>query len=466
MKPKILVITPPHINIAEPFKTELEKHGFDVTVVDSSPLQSRSPYTEEFALVVYLWQNDQHKTGDAVNCSHPFDAAFFSPHRAFPGSIQLFQNGVYRLGADIDKFVDTVKELYWEHHASCQREQSKRSGDPDPGLYRASSAGQPATSIKRPATSNERPDLIGQSPQIKDVRRLANQLSQKSNLTVLITGPTGAGKEVVARLLHRFSPRADGLFIAVNCGAIPKDLFESLFFGYRKGAFTGATADHPGYIGQAQGGTLFLDEISTLTLEQQVKLLRFLQDRRYTPVGGTKEQPCDVTIVAATNEDLKTLVAEGRLREDLYHRLNVFEIILPPLRERGGDILLLAEHFLRTCPHGRGAQPKKLARKSRTLLLQYHYPGNVRELQNIIEKAIIAAGPSTIIRPEHLPLQLAEALGHGAGHKKIKTLREMEREHILTVYKNCGCKIKETARQLDIARNTLRERLEEYGIRL
>ncbi len=463
-RPKVLLIAP-HNNITEPFRAALEKNGFAATVTDSSPSQSRAPHTEHFALVVNLRQNGRHETSGVPIGSHLIEATFLSPNRVFPGSIQLFRNGVYRLDADqaeIDKFIDTVRELCGEknslasatsrsiadiaHRRDNQQRassiQSKRSGDPDP-------AGQPA--------------LIGQSPQIDEVRELIKCFSQFAGMPVLITGETGAGKEVVANLLHHSSPRADKPLIKINCSAIPDALFESQLFGHRKGAFTGAMANHPGYVGQAQDGTLFLDELSTLTLAQQAKLLRFLHDGSYIPVGETVERRGNAWIIAASNQSLKELMDKNLFRPDLYFRLNVAEINLPPLRERGNDILLFAEYFLMQFAQQFGTPPKSLSAEAREALLKYQWSGNVRELKNVIQKAVVY-GQENIIRPEHLALETVDApVGH-ISHATSKALWEVERDHIIAVFISSGRKIRKTALVLGIDRKTLKKKLSEYGI--
>jgi two-component system response regulator PilR (NtrC family) len=232
-----------------------------------------------------------------------------------------------------------------------------------------------------------------------------------SRTTVLITGESGTGKELVARALHKKSPRADGPFVPVNCGAIPEGLIESELFGYVKGAFTGAQSSRGGLFAAAASGTLFLDEVGELPAALQVKLLRALQDRRIRAVGATEDQEIDVRLLAATNRELQAEVRAGRFREDLYYRLNVIQLRVPPLRERREDVLLLADHFLRrfAAEHRRG--PLHLSLEARRRLDAYDFPGNVRELENLVERAVtLSEGSEVAIDALPPPLRQLSAL--------------------------------------------------------
>ncbi len=242
--------------------------------------------------------------------------------------------------------------------------------------------------------------MLGKSRAMQKVFELIGKI-HSARTSVLITGESGTGKELVARALHTEGARASAPFVAVNCGAIPDELMESELFGHKKGAFTGAIADKRGLFQEAKGGTLFLDEIGELSLNLQVKLLRVLQERMVKPVGATEEEEVDVRVVAATNRDLEAEVARGAFRADLYYRLNVIEVWIPPLRHRPEDIPLLAEHFVRTLSneHGRTMQLSPAAMRK---LETYDFPGNVRELENMIERAV-ALAPSTTIDVSDLP---------------------------------------------------------------
>lgn len=230
--------------------------------------------------------------------------------------------------------------------------------------------------------------LLGESPVIDRLRHTIAKVA-RSQAPVHITGESGTGKELVARMIHEQGARADAPFVPVNCGAIPSELMESEFFGHKKGSFTGAVADKTGLFQSAEGGTLFMDEIADLPLPMQVKLLRVIQEKSLRPVGQATEIPVDVRILSATHKDLRTLVATGQFREDLYYRINVIELVVPPLRDRDGDVLLLAGHILRRLG---GGETPQLTPEACKKLTDYHFPGNVRELENILERAVALSG--------------------------------------------------------------------------
>ena len=247
--------------------------------------------------------------------------------------------------------------------------------------------------------------LAGESPQIQELRHMILRLA-RSMAPVAIYGESGSGKEVAARAIHLASARADKPFIAVNCGAIPEALVEAEFFGYKKGAFTGADADRDGFFQAAHGGTLFLDEVAELPLPMQVKLLRAIQERQVRKLGVTSEQPVDVRIISATHRDLADQVKAGQFREDLYYRLHVIELQIPPLRERGEDILVLADNILMRLAQREGRhQPRQLTEAARSCLLRYSFPGNVRELENLLERAS-ALATDDLIRVEDLGVRI------------------------------------------------------------
>ncbi len=252
-----------------------------------------------------------------------------------------------------------------------------------------------------PAEPGGGTDLVGVGETIRRVQALVGKVA-RADTTVLVTGESGTGKEIVARLIHRYSDRASGPFLPVNCGALPENLLESELFGYEKGAFTGATATKRGLFEEASGGFLFLDEIGEMPLPLQVKLLRVLQERRVRRVGGTEEQPADVRVIGATNRNLRDLVDKGKFREDLYYRLNILHIELPPLRERREDLPVLAEHFLRRFCLKLGRPSMAFSAEAMAVLQAYRFPGNVRELENLVERcvALNAGGP---IGPELFP---------------------------------------------------------------
>ncbi|MDR1039417.1 MAG: sigma 54-interacting transcriptional regulator [Deltaproteobacteria bacterium] len=244
--------------------------------------------------------------------------------------------------------------------------------------------------------------LVGASPAMLQVYDMIKKAAQ-TNTSILITGESGTGKELVARAIHSNSARAEGTFVAINCGGMPEQLVESELFGYKKGAFTGANTDKPGLMTVAHGGTLFLDELAELTLPMQVKLLRVVQEKTFRPVGGNVEQEADLRFISATNKNLESEIMAGRFREDLYYRLNVINIRLPPLRERTMDIPLLAHYFLEKFSAQQNKDVRKLSTYALDVLSRYHFPGNVRELENIIERSV-ALEQSNIILPDSLKL--------------------------------------------------------------
>ncbi|MDR7268480.1 two-component system nitrogen regulation response regulator GlnG [Pelomonas saccharophila] len=245
------------------------------------------------------------------------------------------------------------------------------------------------------------PEMLGQAPAMQDVFRAIGRLSQ-SNVTVMITGESGSGKELVARALHKHSPRGEGPFVAINTAAIPKDLLESELFGHERGAFTGAQASRRGRFEQADGGTLFLDEIGDMPFELQTRLLRVLSDGQFYRVGGHSPMRSNVRVIAATHQNLEDRVRQGVFREDLFHRLNVIRLRLPPLRERREDVPSLARHFLQRSATELGVEPKRLSDAALTVLTNFDFPGNVRQLENICHWLSVMA-PSQVVEPKDLP---------------------------------------------------------------
>ncbi|MBM4121991.1 MAG: sigma-54-dependent Fis family transcriptional regulator [Nitrospira sp.] len=313
--------------------------------------------------------------------------------------------------------------------------------------------------------------LIGSSPSMLEVYKLVARVAEGRS-TVLLEGENGTGKELVARAIHMQSPRRDRPFVPVNCAAIPETLIESELLGHERGAFTGATAQKRGKFEQADGGTLFLDEIGDMSLHTQAKVLRVLQKQQFTRVAGSKLVNVDVRIIAATNRDLTVLVKEGRFREDLFYRLNVVRILLPPLRERREDIPMLAHHFLRKCSGG-GKLIQGFVPDTMTLLQRYHWPGNVRELENVIERAVsLSHGP--LVLPDDLPEAVrtagaaeSEASRETAqGRSQLPTLEEMEKQYLMRVLREVGGNKVKAARILGIDRRTLYRMAERFGVLL
>ena len=309
-------------------------------------------------------------------------------------------------------------------------------------------------------------EMIAQSPAMVHVYREIATVAP-STATVLILGPSGAGKELAARAVHVHGPRATGPFIAVNCAAIPENLLESELFGHEKGAFTGAIARKIGRFERAGGGTLFLDEIADMSLVLQSKILRAVQEREIERVGGTESIPVDVRLIAATNRDLTQEIAAGRFREDLYYRLAVVTVRLPPLVERGDDLLLLAAHFLREFGRLYRKDVRAISGRALRLLQEHRWLGNVRELRNVMERAVLRAD-GDVLRAEHLPeewrSQPAPTGPALTPSTALPTLSEVEARHIARVLSHVNGHVGEAARILGIHRNTLARKIREYGV--
>jgi NtrC-family two-component system response regulator AlgB len=301
----------------------------------------------------------------------------------------------------------------------------------------------------------------GTSPQIREVIGLLRQVAVYDS-TVLILGESGTGKEVAARAIHELSPRRQRPFAAVNCGAIPADLLESELFGHEKGAFTGAVAARKGRFEVAEGGTLFLDEISELPLSVQPKLLRLVQDKAYERVGETRTHVADVRILSATNRDLPVEVAAGRFREDLYYRLNVIEVELPPLRRRRGDILPLAERLLRSFARQSGKPGAEFTAVAKAVLAKYDWPGNVRELRNAVERGIILSAGRQI-DVVHLPTQIGAGPPARVEIGGTISLETLEAEHMRRVMA-AAPSLDEAAATLGIDPSTLYRKRRRYGL--
>ncbi len=327
------------------------------------------------------------------------------------------------------------------------------------------------------------PPLVGLSPPMRQVYEIVGKVADSPS-TVLVTGESGTGKELIARELHRNSSRRDKPLIKVNCAAIPKDLVESELFGYERGAFTGAVGSKPGRFELADGGTLFLDEIGEIPVETQVKLLRALQESEFERVGGIKTLHVDVRLIAATNRDLKALIADGRFRDDLYYRLAVVPIALPPLRDRKGDIPLLVEHFIRKYDQRLGKKVERVDDEAMQVLLAYSWPGNIRELENLMERSVLFAdGP--LIEGASLPDALREripgaavpiaavgplgaiAAPSGASMKEIvrHAQAELEKELIARALEETGGNVTRAAKRLQISRKSLQVKMKELGLR-
>jgi len=315
-------------------------------------------------------------------------------------------------------------------------------------------------------TAQNYSDIIGESPSIKRTFKLVSQVAP-SGSTVLILGETGTGKELIARAIHNDSPRKDKLMVKVNCAALPPNLIESELFGHERGSFTGATEQRLGKFELANNSTLFLDEIGEMPPDLQVKLLRVLQEKEIERVGGRKTIKVDVRIVAATNRDLEKEVAEGRFRSDLYYRLNIFPISLPPLRDRREDIPLLAAYFIERFAKKAGRHITTFSNRAMQEMMQYNWPGNIRELEHLIERSVLLSSGDTI-RHIHLPLNKPITQTTGPEELTLKTIDENEREHILKTLKFCGGKMSGengAAQILGVPPGTLYSKMKRLGIK-
>ena len=306
--------------------------------------------------------------------------------------------------------------------------------------------------------------IIGTSNAMKQVFDQVTQVA-RSNATVLLRGESGTGKEMIANAIHYNSLRSKRSLVKVNCAALPDTLIEAELFGHEKGAFTGADKAKKGRFEMAEGGTLFLDEIGDLPLQTQIKLLRVLQEREFERLGGTETIRTNIRLITATNKNLEEAIADGRFREDLYYRLNVFTIYLPPLRNRRPDILLLAEHFLEKYEKEHGKRIRRISTPAIDMLMSYHFPGNVRELENAVERAVLVCD-SNVIHGHHLPptLQTAEVSGTETKLTLVSAVSAFERDLIQDTLKSTGGNIAEAARQLDSTERILGYKIKKYGI--
>jgi two-component system response regulator HydG len=303
-------------------------------------------------------------------------------------------------------------------------------------------------------------ELIGESPAMRRVQEMI-EIVAPTESTVLITGESGTGKEVVAQAIHAASPRRNMSMVVIHCGALPESLLESELFGHERGAFTGAQARRKGKFEVAEGGTVFLDEIGDISLKTQTDLLRVLQEKEITRLGGTQPIKLDFRCITATNRDLEAMVKEGTFRLDLFYRLDVVQIHLPPLRERREDIPFLARHFAEKCAAAMNRSAPRISEETMRALMDYHWPGNVRELENAIERAIVMTSGGSI-GPGNLPIAVSspEAATNGG-----ERLEDVERRHIVKILENSGGNLSRAARILDIDRTTLYGKLKHYGLK-
>jgi two-component system, NtrC family, response regulator PilR len=324
-----------------------------------------------------------------------------------------------------------------------------------------------ALRLPRPDALPGRTRMLGESAAIAELRRMIDKVS-RSQAPVHISGESGTGKELVARMIHEQGARADGPFVPVNCGAIPSELMESEFFGHKKGAFTGAVADNKGLFQSAEGGTLFMDEIADLPLAMQVKLLRVIQEKSVRPVGGQEEVPVDVRILSATHKDLRELVAAGQFREDLFYRVNVIELHVPPLRDRGDDVPLLADALLSRLAAEQGINLPQLADAALKKLATYDFPGNVRELENILERALALSGDAPI-DADDIQIQVTRGTAGARSTDPLANalgdqLESVERDAIVRALEECRYNKTAAAKALGLTLRALRYRMQKLDI--
>jgi transcriptional regulator with PAS, ATPase and Fis domain len=320
-------------------------------------------------------------------------------------------------------------------------------------------------------------NIIGTSKKMQEIYRLIAKVAP-TNSTVLITGESGTGKELIARAIHYNSQRKDRQFVPVDCAVLSENLLESELFGHIKGSFTGAIVTKPGLFEVADGGSLFLDEIGNISLAMQSKLLRVIQEREFTPVGGTKLKKVDIRLIAATNKDLPEKIKEGTFREDLYYRLNIVPIPLPPLRERQEDISLLAEHFLKKYCQEMGKNPQRLSPAATGLLMRYSWPGNVRELENLMERVVIMTDEEVIL-PKHFPFPLqegsegitfdvpktSEELKELKRHLRDRAVEEAERLFVLGALTRNEWNVTRSAKEVGMLRPNFQALMRKHNIR-
>ncbi len=329
--------------------------------------------------------------------------------------------------------------------------------------------------------SNAHEDLIGKSPAINKVVTTAQKIARNPSLTTLITGESGTGKEVIARLIHSASPSVKQPFVDINCGAIPENLLESELFGYEKGAFTGANNRKQGLFELANGGTIFLDEIGNISTNIQAKLLKVVESKRFRRINGLQEIKVSTRIIAATNVNLEEAVRDGNFREDLYYRLNVYQINLPPLRERDGDSVILAQHFIDSFNQEYDRKIKGLAPSAKEFIQNYHWPGNIRELKNAIERAVLVESEEWVEADDlSVDSEQARSSARVNDTPKVTTVdlnfanfeipdegipfEEIERNIILSALEKADGNISKAARLLRINRGKFRYRLERLGL--
>ncbi|HEY0093464.1 MAG TPA: sigma-54 dependent transcriptional regulator [Archangium sp.] len=456
---KILVIDD-EANLRKVLAAMLRRDGFDVTVAADGE-QGLAEFHKNGADIV-VTDLVMPKAGGmevlrAVNAANPdVPVIIITAHGTVDSAVEAIKAGAF----------DYVTKPYEQAELSAVIAKAAKAHDIAQRSVRADAKARAA--------------IIGESPQLQDVFKIIDKVADTPS-TVLINGESGTGKELIASALHGASSRRDKPFIKINCAAIPHNLLESELFGYERGAFTGAVTSKPGRFELADGGTLFLDEIGEIPVEMQVKLLRALQEGEFERVGGIKTTRVDVRLIAATNRDLQAEIEAGRFRKDLYYRLAVVPIVLPPLRERRADIPMLAGHFVEKYNRKLNKKIEGISDDAMALLQAYNWPGNIRELENLIERVLLFAdGPSITARdlPEPvrqgsgtpapaLPAAHLEASTGEGGLKDIVRMKaaELEKDLITKALEETGGNVTRAARLLQISRKSLQTKMKEFGLR-
>jgi two-component system response regulator AtoC len=429
-------------NIRESLRRLLELEGMEAVAVENGEAARDTLKEERFDAVLLDLRmpglSGQEVLEWIVTEGIPVPVVMISAHGEIPDAVRALKKGArdfLEKPLDTDLLLQKLRTLVEEEKRKQVLEAASRT---EQKVYR----------------------LLGEHPSIEEIRKKIVQIGPTDS-TVLITGETGTGKEIIARAIHEASSRKEEPFIAVNVGALPESLAESELFGHEKGSFTGADSRKIGLFELAGGGTLFLDEIGEMSFPLQVKLLRVLQDRKIRRVGGTRDIPVRARILSATNRNLEERVQIGEFREDLFYRLNVIRISVPPLRERRSDIPLLAEHLLEQIVRRLSSGPRKLSEQALKKLIAYDYPGNVRELENILERAVIFS-VGGVIEPEHTELRDLKVF---VSHSPVEDLQSVEKEKIREALVRRGGNRTQAARDLGISRRTLLYKIKRYGLR-
>jgi len=436
-------------DLVQMLQAGLSKRGFTVDARESAAAALEAMESEDFDAIVSdvrLEGLDGLGLAERVSSNRPTPIILMTGHGDIETAIAAIRTGVYDFLQKPVALETLVVALARAVRHKSLEEELRRLRD-------------------RPNQDGAAGRIIGNSPQIREVQNLARRVAA-ADISVLITGESGTGKELVARTIHEQSPRRNGPFIPLNCAAVPAPLLESELFGHVAGAFTDAKSDHTGLFEQAHGGTLLLDEIGDMPLEMQAKLLRAVQEGKARPVGGKEEKAFDVRILAATNKDLEEELDEGRFREDLYYRLNVVNIVLPPLRARGNDVLELAQYFIEQAGGRLSREVKGFSRPVAERLLRYDWPGNIRELANSMERAVALTRFSELtvddlpekLRDYRVTRNVLDAV------PEMVSLEEVERLHIERVLKSVDGNKSKAANILGVDRRTLYRKVERYGI--